>query len=151
VRLKDRLAKAVTGLHRAVFVATDGRLLGRAGGMPVVLLTTVGRRSGRRRSTMLTAPVTTEDTIVVVASYGGDDHHPAWFLNVRSNPDVEVRMRGTGSRAMRARVAGPDERADLWPRIVAAYGGYAGYQRKTGRDIPVVILEVLGRQRSASS
>jgi deazaflavin-dependent oxidoreductase (nitroreductase family) len=119
---------------------SDGRLLNRFFGMPVVRLTTTGRKSGKQRATMLTTPVHDGDRVVLVASYGGDDRHPAWFLNLRANPDVQIIMLGR-RRAMRARVATAEEKAELWPRIVAAYKGYGGYQQRTDRDIPVVILE----------
>ncbi len=140
LRLKDGAFKLVTGLHRALFRATNGRVLGRAGGMPVVLLTTTGRRSGKQRHTMLTAPIHDDGRIVVVASYGGDDRHPAWFLNLRKDPCVTVTVDGR-TRAMRARVAGHDEKAELWPRVVESYRGYGAYQRRTDRDLPVVVLE----------
>jgi deazaflavin-dependent oxidoreductase (nitroreductase family) len=140
VNLKDELAKAFTTWHEAVFRASRGRLLGKAGGMPVLVLTTTGRRSGKKRTTMLTAPVVEDDRIVLVASYGGDSRHPTWFLNLREHPDVEVLMEGA-SRRMRARVASAEEKEQLWPPIVAAYRGYAAYQGRTERDIPVVILE----------
>jgi deazaflavin-dependent oxidoreductase (nitroreductase family) len=81
------------------------------------------------------------ETIVVVASRGGDDHHPAWFLNLRDHPAVEVAYAGEPKRPMRARVATPDERVSLWPRVTAAYKGYAQYQSRTDREIPVVLLE----------
>ena len=129
-----------TGLHRAIFTATRGRFLGRAGGMPVVVLTTTGRHSGRKRPTMLTAPIVDGDRVVLVASYGGDDRHPAWFLNLLEEPEVGLTMGGS-RRPMRARVAGADERAELWPRIVEAYGGYRSYQDRTDREIPVVVVE----------
>jgi deazaflavin-dependent oxidoreductase (nitroreductase family) len=77
---------------------------------------------------------------VVIASYGGDDRHPTWFLNLRDDPKVEVTMDGK-TRSMRARVASPEEKAKLWPRVVAAHRGYEQYQKRTDRDIPVVILE----------
>jgi deazaflavin-dependent oxidoreductase (nitroreductase family) len=108
--------------------------------MPVVELTTIGRKSGARRSTMLTSPVQDGDTMVLVASYGGDDRHPAWFLNLRDNGDVEVTMDGT-TRPMRAHVASDAERAALWPRVTAASRGYAEYQTRTEREIPLVVLE----------
>ena len=136
---KDRVAKAVTGIHKAIFRASRGRVLGRAGGMPVIQLTTTGRRSGQPRTTMLTSPVGDGDTMVLVASYGGDDRHPAWFLNLRDNPDVEVTTEGR-TRRMTARIASPEEKVQLWPRVTAAYKGYGGYQEKTTRDIPLVIL-----------
>jgi deazaflavin-dependent oxidoreductase (nitroreductase family) len=80
------------------------------------------------------------DRLVLVASYGGDDRHPAWFLNLRDNPEVELTMGGR-TRPMRARVATADEKAELWPRVVDAYKGYGQYQRRTERDIPLVIVE----------
>jgi deazaflavin-dependent oxidoreductase (nitroreductase family) len=138
--LKDASVRVLTGLHRAVFRASGGRLANTGFRMPVVDLTTVGRKSGKRRSTMLTSPVQDGDSLVLVASYGGDDRHPAWFLNLRDNPDVEVTMRGE-TRPMRARVASTEEKAELWPRVVAKYKGYAQYQTRTERDIPLVIVE----------
>lgn len=140
VNLKDQTFKVWTGFHKLVFRATNGRIGGRGFGMPVLILTTIGRKSGQPRETMLTSPVQDGDTVVLVASFGGDDRHPAWYLNLRDNPDVEIVMQGH-KRKLRARVAGADEKAELWPRITAAYKGYAGYQTKTDRDIPVVILE----------
>ncbi len=140
MRLKDGLFKAGTGVHQAIFRASKGRLLGRAGGMPVVILSTIGRRSGKQRSTMLTSPVHDDDRIVLVASFGGDDRHPAWYLNLRDDPHVTVTMAGR-DRPMLARIAGDDEKAELWPGVVEAYSGYDAYQRKTERKIPVVILE----------
>ena len=108
--------------------------------MPVVILTTTGRKSGQKRPTMLTAPIHDPDLVVLVASNGGDDRHPIWFLNLRDDPAVELEMEGD-KRAMTARTASADEKAELWPRVVAANKGYAGYQEKTERDIPLVILE----------
>jgi len=141
INLKDELAKIGTGFHEAVFRASGGRVFGSAGGMPVVMLTTTGRKSGKKRTTMLTAPIVDDEKVVLVASYGGDARHPAWFLNLRDNPDVEVVMRGR-SGPMKARVAPPEEKAELWPRVTTKYKGYAGYQKRTDRDIPVVILEM---------
>jgi deazaflavin-dependent oxidoreductase (nitroreductase family) len=138
--MKDVTVRSLTGIHRAVFRASKGRLANTGFRMPVVELTTVGRKSGKRRSTMLTAPVQDGDNLVLVASYGGDDRNPAWFLNLRDNPEVEVTMRGE-TRSMTARVASSEEKAELWPRVVAAYKGYAQYQTRTDRDIPLVIVE----------
>ena len=137
---KDLSARVLTSIHEALFVMSKGRFGGKAFGMPVLRLTTIGRKSGQPRTTMLTSPVQDNGNVVLVASYGGDDRHPKWFLNLRDNPDVQVMMGGQ-DRAMRARVAEPDEKSALWPRLTAAYKGYAQYQTKTDRDIPVVILE----------
>lgn len=108
--------------------------------MPVVLLTTTGRITGKRRTTVLTAPVRDAERMVLVASYGGDDRHPTWFLNLREHPEVEVTVGGR-TRSLRARVASSEEKARLWPDVVARYRGYREYQERTGRDIPLVILE----------
>lgn len=137
---KDAVTRYWTGLHEAAFRASNGLLFNRLGGMPVVMLTTTGRKSGRPRSTMLTAPVRDGDRLVLVASYGGDDRHPAWFLNLRAHPQVEVLMDGR-TRRMRARVASREEKAALWPRVTAAAWNYALYQLQTARAIPLVILE----------
>jgi len=133
--------KTMNVVHRGVLKVSGGRVGWRVGAMPVLELTTTGRTSGRPRSVMLTSPVRDGDAIVVVASRGGDDRHPDWFVNLRADPDVQVALTGAPKRAMRARVATPDERAELWPRVVAAYRGYAGYQSKTERIIPLVLLE----------
>lgn len=77
---------------------------------------------------------------MLVASFGGDDRHPAWYRNLRANPDVEVLLRGR-TRSVHARTATGAERDELWARIVRIYEGYDRYQRRTDRQIPVVILE----------
>ena len=139
-QLADVGLKAMNLTHRAVLKVSGGRWLAAPMGMPTVELCTTGRRSGQPRRVLLTAPVHDENQIVLVASKGGDDRHPEWYLNLVANPEVEVGVAGV-QRAMTARTATPDERRDLWPRITAAYKGYASYQRRTDRDIPVVICE----------
>jgi deazaflavin-dependent oxidoreductase (nitroreductase family) len=141
VPVRERLFRVVTGLHRAVLRASGGRLLARAGGMPVVVLTTTGRRSGHRRATVLTAPIVDGDRVVLVASYGGHSHNPHWFQNLLVDPHVGLTVGGWEERSMRARVTDRAERAELWPRVVAAYPGYERYQQKTDRLIPLVVVE----------
>lgn len=138
--LKDLGFKYVPMLHRALITISGGRVMNSFGGMPVVELQTTGRKTGKARVTTLTAPIASDERVVVVASKGGDDRNPTWFLNLQANPDVEVTVAGT-RRAMRARVASAEEKAELWPQIVAAYQGYANYQKRTQRDIPVVVCE----------
>jgi len=133
--------KTANALHRALVKVTFGRLGWQAGPMPVVELTTTGRKSGQPRSVMLTSPVQEGDTWVVVASRGGDDQHPAWYLNLRDHPEVEVSLQGKVKQPMRARIATPEERARLWPQVTTVHKGYAGYQEKTEREIPLVLLE----------
>jgi deazaflavin-dependent oxidoreductase (nitroreductase family) len=137
----DLTMKVVNTLHRALLTLTFGRIGWTAGPMPVLELTTIGRKSGQPRSVMLTSPVQEEGTWVVVASRGGGDTHPAWFLNLRDHPDVEVRLQGKPKQPMHARIATPEERARLWPQVTAVYKGYSDYQAKTAREIPLVLLE----------
>lgn len=143
---RDLVFKVLNRVHHTVIVGTLGRLGWRAGGMPVLELTTTGRRSGRPHTVILTSPMQVagghdDSAFVVVASKGGDAHDPAWFHNLVATPNVTVRHKGAAARPMRARVATADERAALWPRVVAAYRGYADYQRRTSREIPLVLLE----------
>jgi deazaflavin-dependent oxidoreductase (nitroreductase family) len=135
------MLKTVNTMHRAVLKLTGGRFGWKAGGMPVVELTTTGRKSGQPRTVMLTSPIQNGDNILVVASRGGDPHHPAWYLNLLDEPKVEVEFKGEAKLPMVARVATAEERAELWPKVVAAYKGYGNYQTKTDREIPLVFLE----------
>ena len=141
MRLKDIGARAVNVFHRSVFDVTNGRIFGSLYGMPVVELTTTGRKSGEPRTVMLTSPVKHEGHLVIVASYGGDERHPAWFHNLQADPDVVVTAEGDRKKPMRARVATAEERTALWPQVTSQYKGYAGYQTKTDREIPLVVLE----------
>ena len=127
-------------IHRSVVNASGGRFANSALGMPVVQLHTTGRKSGKPRVTMLTAPIADDQKVVLVASKGGDDRNPDWFLNLQANPDVEVTIKGE-TRPMKARVAPPEEKKELWSQIVSDHKNYAKYQTRTQRDIPVVICE----------
>jgi deazaflavin-dependent oxidoreductase (nitroreductase family) len=108
-------------------------------GTTVLILTTTGRRSGEPRSTPLIYGKRGDDH-VVVASKGGAEEHPGWYLNLAEEPVVTVQVRGDRFKA-RARTATPDEKPDLWPMMVARWSPYDEYQRKTAREIPVVVLE----------
>jgi|SRR5579859_4190399 len=139
-QLADIGLKTMSRVHRVILRTTSGRVLNSAFGMPVVELRTVGRKSGLPRSTMLTAPVIDGQRIVLVASKGGDDRDPEWYRNLMAHPDAELMVHGQ-RRLVRARRASAEEKAELWPRVAAAYRGYAGYQRRTRRDIPLVLCE----------
>jgi deazaflavin-dependent oxidoreductase (nitroreductase family) len=132
--------KSINLLHRSVLRASGGRLGWRAMRMPVLELTTVGRRSGLPRTVLLTSPLQDDGAIIVVASKGGDDKTPAWFLNLVANPEVLVSMRDRPAESMIARVASAQERERLWPQVVAAHPNYGGYQARTSRQIPLVLL-----------
>jgi deazaflavin-dependent oxidoreductase (nitroreductase family) len=136
----DLLLKTANKVHRALLKITGGRVGWEASKMPVLQLTTTGRKSGQSRTVMLTSPYQKGDAIVIVASRGGDDHHPAWFLNLRDNPEVEVTTKGQPKRKMTAHIATPEERSEIWPLIAEKHANYAGYQTKTEREIPLVLL-----------
>src|SRR3954447_8763019 len=116
--------------HRALLAVTGGRFPTQVMGMEPVELHVIGRKTGERRSTLLTAPICEPDRVVVVASKGGHPDHPQWYKNLVANPAVEVTVRGE-TRKMTARTATADEKAEMWPGIVAIYKGYDGYQQST--------------------
>ena len=137
----DLALKTMNAVHRAVLKLSGGRIGWSASNMPVLELTTTGRKSGEPRAVMLTSPVQEGDTLVIVASRGGDDAHPAWYLNLRDDPEVQVALGGNEKQPYRADIADAEERARLWPTITADHENYAGYQKKTDREIPVVLLK----------
>ena len=137
----DFVFKVLNAAHHGLMKVSGGRVGWKAAKMPVVELTTTGRKSGLPRTVLLTSPVQEGATVVLVASRWGDDHHPAWFVNLRDNAEVRVSMKGSRDQRMHARIATPDERARLWPKAVARYPRYADYQKKTEREIPLVLLE----------
>ena len=137
-RVQIAAVKIMGGLHIALYRATGGRIGGRFLGADNLLLTTIGRKTGKARTTPL---IYGRDggSLVIVASFGGQPQHPAWYKNLSENPKVTVQVRGD-LRELVARTATPDERARLWPMMIGLYAGYADYQKKTSREIPIVIL-----------
>jgi deazaflavin-dependent oxidoreductase (nitroreductase family) len=132
------MQKLFSQLHAFWYRLFGGRLVGRVGKAPVLVLTTTGRKTGKERQSPLLYQADGAD-IYVVASNGGRPHHPAWYHNLRDNPAVSVRI-GKTDRAMVARVATEDERAAIWPKMTRVYKSYDSYVKKTDRHIPVVIL-----------
>jgi deazaflavin-dependent oxidoreductase (nitroreductase family) len=132
--------RAMSALNVWVYRLTGGRVGGKfIGGAPVCLLTHVGRKSGKRRIAPLLY-LEDGERVVIVASQGGMPKHPVWYLNLKANPDCEVQI-GSRTRKLRAREAGPAEKAGLWPKLVAMYPEYDDYQARTDRVIPVMILD----------
>ncbi|KFU78609.1 deazaflavin-dependent oxidoreductase, nitroreductase family [Amycolatopsis lurida] len=136
----DFALKTMNAVHRVIQKVSGGRAGWQVAGMTVLELTTIGRKSGRPRTVLLTSPLREGEAYVIVASRGGDDQHPAWFLNLRDNPDVQVTLKGESAKPMVASVADAEQRARLWPKITADFKNYAQYQTKTEREIPVVLL-----------
>ena len=132
--------RRLAGGHTQIYRLTRGVIGHRVPGMPPnLLLDHVGARSGVKRTVPLLYVEDGAD-LVLVASKGGYPRHPAWFHNLKAHPDTTVQV-GARVRRVRARVATAAERERLWPRAVAVYPGYADYQARAGREIPLVILE----------
>ena len=139
-----RLAlKLGSGVHAGVYRATGGKLFGRMGKSPILLLNTVGRKTGRKRTSPLLYVMDGED-FVIIASKGGAPTHPAWYLNLKANPDATVEV---GDRAVqvRAEEADSEEKVRLWQRMVEMYPTYDDYQTKTKREIPLLVLRPVER------
>jgi len=133
------IAKIMTSVHTSIYQATKGKVGGKFGAAHILLLTTTGRKSGQPRTTPLNY-YSDGDRIVLIASNNGQDHDPAWYLNIGANPSVTI-QRGGQTETRTVRVATAEEKAELWPKIIAWYKGYAKYQAKTSRNIPLVIVE----------
>ena len=136
-----KFIKVMSQANVWLYRKTGGRVGGKwfLYGLPVALLTTTGRRSGKRRTTPLLF-LQDGPRFVVVASQGGLPKNPAWYHNLKAKPQVELQV-GRSRYLLEGRVASPDEREQLWPRLVEMYPDFESYQRWTERTIPVVILE----------
>ncbi len=134
--------RLITGTHTFFYRLSGGKLGGQFGKSPVLLLNTTGRKTGKQRTTPLLY-LRDGDDLVLVASYGGAPTHPVWWLNLLAKPEAEVEI-GRKKLRVTARQADAAERERLWPLLVAMYGDYAEYQKKTTREIPVVILHPRG-------
>jgi deazaflavin-dependent oxidoreductase (nitroreductase family) len=125
--------------HIRRYVETDGSSGHKWNGRLTLLLTTRGRKSGRLRRTALLYGQD-DDRYLLVASNGGARSHPLWYLNLVAQPEVQVQV-GADKFAARARTAGAEEKPRLWRLMTSIWPDYDRYQQRTGRDIPVVILE----------
>jgi len=133
------LVKAMTRLHVGLHRLTGGRWFNTLGGDEVCFVTMKGARSGRT----LTRPlmyVPHGDGILLVASLGGAPTNPAWYHNLVKHPEIEVSHRGR-RRKLRARLATPEEKPELWPVCDRHYAPYAQYRERTDRDIPIFVCE----------
>jgi F420H(2)-dependent quinone reductase len=138
------VTRRVMGGHTAVYRASRGLIGHRVpGAPPMLLLDHIGAKSGKVRTTPL-AYLVDGDDLVIVASKGGYVRNPGWYYNLKAHPETVVQV-GSERRAVRARVADKKERARLWPMITDLYVGFAEYQERTDREIPVVILSPRNR------
>jgi len=133
------LLRTLGKLNVPIYRLTRGRVMGKIGNAPVLLLTSTGRRSGAPR----TAPVlylADGQRVIVIGSNAGNTRAPAWSHNLKANPGAEVQVRGE-RRSVRARVAEGEERAELWRKMNAQYAGFEDYDERTSRDIAVFVLD----------
>ena len=137
--MKDPAVRRWSRFHTRLYRLSGGLVGKRLVDNDMLLLTTTGHRSGNPHTVPLLY-LRDEDRLVVIASYGGRPEHPTWYTNLVADPKVEVQIERT-KRWMVARTATREERASWWPRIESAYDGYAIYQSRTDREIPVVFLE----------
>jgi deazaflavin-dependent oxidoreductase (nitroreductase family) len=131
--------RLVGKLNAPIYRLTRGRVGGKLGKAPILLLTTTGRKSGEQR----TAPVlylADGDSFVVINTNAGNEKTPAWSLNLRANPEAEVEV-GRRKVQVRARLAEGGERADLWRRHSEQYSGWDYYESKLDRAVGVFVLE----------
>lgn len=135
------LERLSSRLHRSIYRRSNGRRATTVGRnkRPVALLTTTGRKTGTRREWPVLC-LTADAAHVVVASNGGRDRHPAWYLNLKANPSCDLQL-GADRFAVTARDATAEEARELWPRLHEVHPGFATYQAKTNRELPVVVLE----------
>ena len=137
--MKDSSVRRWSALHALLYRLTNGVVGRRLVDNDILLLTTRGHRSGEKHTVPLLF-LTDGDRYVVIASHGGRPRHPSWYENLVAKPEVDVQERSR-RQSMVARTASTEERERWWPRVVAAYEGYAAYQSRTGREIPIVFLE----------
>jgi deazaflavin-dependent oxidoreductase (nitroreductase family) len=133
------LLRTLGKLNVPIYRLTRGRVMGKIGNAPVLLLTSKGRRSGATR----TAPVlflADGQRVIVIGSNAGNARAPAWSHNLKANPDAEVEICGE-RRSVRARVAEGEERGELWRKMNDQYAGFEDYDERTSRDIAVFVLD----------
>ena len=147
--MRDRTAKHLSSLHTGLYQLTNGRIGKRLVNNNMLLLTTAGRVTGKPHTVPLLY-LNSGGDLVVIASWGGRDRHPEWYSNLIEDPSADVQIEGHRF-SVRASVANAEQRARLWPQVLAAYDGYREYQSKTDREIPIVLLSRSTIQSDAPS
>jgi len=140
MQFRFNLIRIISRIHGYMYSGSGGRIGKKLGNQDIILLTTIGRKSGKKRNVPL-AVIRYEDKYLVIGSFGGSPVHPAWFLNIQSNPDVQIRL---GSKVIKARASIirklDDDYEKLWNKAVNVYQGFDSYKRATDREIPIIVL-----------
>lgn len=137
--MRDRTAKHLSTLHTVTYRLTGGRIGRRLVGNDMALLTTRGKQTGRPHTVPLLY-LRDRDDVIVIASWGGRPYHPHWYTNLRADPQATIQV-SQRRWPVTGETMGPEERTQWWPRIVDSYHGYAAYQDRTDRPIPIVRLK----------
>ncbi len=132
------LFKGILGIFTTLYRLSNGKVMGRMAGLNILLLTTTGRKSGEPRTTPL-GYFEQDGDYVIIASNGGADSHPKWFLNLKSNPDVNIEIKDKKISA-KAREADASTRTELWSKLIGLSPQYGQYATSTKREIPMVLL-----------
>lgn len=135
--LPERMFQVMVRLHIFFYRLTGGTIGSKMSGVPCLLLTTTGRKSGAKRTTPLMY-VETDHGYAIIASYAGADKHPAWYLNLTANPDVEIQVKAKKMAARAETVPEGNRYNDIWQRAAEAYSDYNLYKERTTRQIPIV-------------
>ena len=140
------LFRAILSFSVWLYQRTNGKLGGKVQGLPVLLLTTTGRKTGKKRITPL-GYFEYDGHYVISASYAGLDMHPAWFHNLKNNPEVKLQIQDKQLTAI-AEPANPTLRQKLWDTLVKLAPGYGAYEKRTDREIPMVLLRPVSEESS---
>ena len=130
-----------------LYNVSGGRVGGKIGKLPVLLLTTTGRKTGKQRTLPL-GYIMDDSDYVITASAGGADKHPGWFFNIRSNPHATIQVKDKHIKVT-AEIAEPEKKSELWARLVEVAPNFSGYKKRTSREIPMVILHPVEDRLSA--
>jgi len=130
--------KAFLGMHAAIYRSSGGKVMGKLGGMNILLLTTTGRKSKQTR-TIPISYFSDGDAYVLTGSNNGRDQHPGWYFNLKADPHAKVQV-GAEVFDVTAVQASPDEKKRLWAKLINIGPNYANYAKKTTRDIPMMML-----------
>ena len=130
-----------------LYNVSGGRIGGKMGKVPVLLLTTTGRKTGKQRTLPLIY-IMDDSAYVITASAGGADTHPGWFFNIRNNPQATIQVKDKRINVT-AEIAGKEKKSELWTRLIEVAPNFAGYQKRTSREIPMVILRPVEERLSA--
>jgi deazaflavin-dependent oxidoreductase (nitroreductase family) len=139
MKLMKLLMKPFSRFNARRYIKSNGTSMGTLAGRDICVASMTGARSGKQRDVPLMY-VPYKEGVILVASLGGAPKHPTWYYNLVKNPDIHVYVKGE-KLALRARIADPAEKAEVWPLCCKHYPDYATYQARTDRDIPVFICE----------